>query len=745
MIAATRGSAGTSGCFRRLGLLSLGFLVLSQVTLHASDKDVADVISNNGLFISVPNPIDTKVMKRVKATTERFLLQRPDQPNLKIVFDFNPNGGVTDASDYGPCRDLAQYLLSEQLRGLTTIAFVHNEVTGHMVLPVLACKEIVMSADAKLGNKGDSPLLNQPLEEDELKFYRRVAERQGRSTALVLKMVDKNMEVLQGTRRGGVSYIDKAQRVQEEQQGFVVTPGDPVLPAGGPALYDAGQARKYGLCALVTDTGKAQEVIEKYHLPPSSLRGDPLQGRDPIAWLIEVKGSVDQALQETIERRIRRAIAQKANLIILQLECGDGDTEVARSLADFLRHLKDDNHKEPIMTVAYVTKQARNTAAFLAMGCSEIVMDKEAKLGDFERYIQERPEFRNAIARSLEELARDQGYYPLLAHAMLNPEDGIHRVRSQKGPEMRGLIKEEDLQKDKDTDKKWVDEGLIKPAGQWFSLDADRAKELLVARHVFEGSPRDVLPKLYNEYGLEGDRVHVAGLDWLDGLALFLCQPLVSVFLVMLGIAGLILELKMPGVGFPGVVAALCFVLYFWAHSQLAGHLTMLAVLLFVLGLILIGLEVFVFPGFGVTGISGIVLMMVSLTLATLVKKPETSQEWMDFATTLTTLGVGLLLAVGGALTLACYLPSIPYANRLVLAPPSEREDALEGDSTALPQAPPALLGAIGVAATNLRPAGKARIGDDFVDVVAEGSYVLAGTRVQVIEIEGNRIVVKEI
>ena len=82
--------------------------------------------------------------------------------------------------------------------------------------------------------------------------------------------------------------------------------------------------------------------------------------------------------------------------------------------------------------------------------------------------------------------------------------------------------------------------------------------------------------------------------------------------LVMLGITCLILELKMPGVGLPGVVAAICFVLFFWSHSQLHGQITWLAILLFVLGLLLIGLEVFVLPGFGVAGISGMLLVLAA-------------------------------------------------------------------------------------------------------------------------------------
>ena len=92
------------------------------------------------------------------------------------------------------------------------------------------------------------------------------------------------------------------------------------------------------------------------------------------------------------------------------------------------------------------------------------------------------------------------------------------------------------------------------------------------------------------------------------------------------------------------------------------------------------------------------------------------------------------------------YLQHIPFLNRLMLKPPGGGGRGRRG-SAPEPIQPElaALLGAIGVAATPLRPAGKTQFGDQFVDVVAEGGYVLPGTRVQVIEIEGNRVVVKEV
>src|SRR5205085_8875714 len=110
---------------------------------------------------------------------------------------------------------------------------------------------------------------------------------------------------------------------------------------------------------------------------------------------------------------------------------------------------------------------------------------------------------------------------------------------------------------------------------------------------------------VYEHYGLDPKNVSQAGNDWLDAIGDFLRNSYVSVFLVGIGILCLILELKMPGVSLPGVIAAVCFVLFFWAYSQ---HSTIagLAILLFILGLVLIGVEIFLLPGFTAPGIVGI-------------------------------------------------------------------------------------------------------------------------------------------
>lgn len=227
---------------------------------------------------------------------------------------------------------------------------------------------------------------------------------------------------------------------------------------------------------------------------------------------------------------------------------------------------------------------------------------------------------------------------------------------------------------------------------------------------------------------------------WLDRIAEFFRLPIVNVALIALGLIGIFFEFKLPGTTFPGAVAAICFVLFFWAYS-FVGQFTLLAILLFLLGLVFLGIEVFVVPGLGFSGVAGAVLMFVSLLLVTLEHWPTDQNDWTNLGATFGTFAIGLVLAVAGATALTWSLPGIPFLNRIVLTPSAEEDVS----SPVLSQTGMQLLGAIGVAATPLRPSGKAQFGEEFLDVIAEGDYVAPGGRVQVIEIEGSRIVVKEV
>src|SRR5205823_5079579 len=185
------------------------------------------------------------------------------------------------------------------------------------------------------------------------------------------------------TLKGSIAYLDERQKDEAKKEGVQVLRPDPVRGRGKEStLYTAMDAQKFGLCQKELLETK-QEVASAYNLPASSLREDPLLEHKPVAWRAEVRGEVNGALKETLERGIRTAIGNHANLIFLELHCGGGDTQAALDLARFLSGLMDYEGQAPVLTVAYIPERAPDTAVYIALGCSEIIMHKDATIGDF--------------------------------------------------------------------------------------------------------------------------------------------------------------------------------------------------------------------------------------------------------------------------------------------------------------------------------------------------------------------------
>src|SRR5262245_29833468 len=353
----------------------LGVVLLATLWIPAGPQRTIcfgqDTDSEPGIFLTVQNPITSEETNRIRDKVDRAMRERRV---AKIVFDFNPDGKEAAARDFGPCHDLAQHLRS--LHQITTVAFVHNKVTRHTVLPVLACKELVMAPDAVIGDV--RPDQAGPPDEVEVAVYSRLAGR-GREP-LLLKMLDKSVAVFEGRRNDAKWFLDQKSRDQAKAEGVVAIDPQPVKPAGAVGLYTADEALRFGLCKLIK--GTRQEVAEAYQLPPGSLREDPLEGRSPEVWKIDVRGPVTKALDETLRRRIDRAVRRGANMIVLQLEVSGGDYAVARDLADYFRGLRGPDAR-PVMVIAFVPFEAPDTAAFLALGASEIVMGQDARFGNF--------------------------------------------------------------------------------------------------------------------------------------------------------------------------------------------------------------------------------------------------------------------------------------------------------------------------------------------------------------------------
>lgn len=703
----------------------LGWLLSASPALGQNNA-----IPEEGLFVGVPTPITSEVVQRIRNQVEPRVHTRP----LKtVVFDFNPGGKDVTNTDFGACYGLAE-LIGALRANATTVAFVHGKATGHTALPVLACKELVMSKEARLGEVVTDGV--PPLDGIKKAAYETFTEDRKARWAAIRKMFDKDVELAVGVlRQGGATwYIDR--RNPDERQ-RVVAPADvPFTAPGQVALYTADQARKLELCKATAET--RADVAELYSLSAASTRDDILQGRTPDAYRYTLTGEVDGAMRESVNRIVRDLKRKKGNVLILTLNCGGGDMKVARDLADDLRAAQAGD--DGILIVGYIPDSAPDTATFLAFGCTDIVMGKtkedgderrEAVLGDFEAAIKrEKPDMLQAHRQSLKQLAEQRNIPGILVDGMFDKDLVIVRVKGKTGANQRRLMSDAEYEAEKE---KWVNEMQVKGKGQYLKLTATRAEELGVARFTAADQA-----EVFREYGLEPSRVKEVTPGWLDRFAEFLRMPVVTVLLVVIGFTGLILELKVPGLTVPGIIAALCFILVFWAQSRFSGEMFVLALLLFVLGLVLVALEIFVLPGFGAPGVFGILCMLAGLGLVTFEKIPQTSEEWGLLGVKVSQYLFGLIGAFGLAFLIARFLPKVPYANRLLLAPPA-------GLATPVHEEAAELLGTIGTANTPLRPAGVVRFGDKFVDVLSDGDFIPAGTRVQVIAVEGTRIVVKEV
>jgi len=726
-------------CFRTTLAVIFGYMVFALRSTAGPDAGAVEP----GQFITVGNPINSAVVVQIREAISR---SQQRGPLRKVVFDFNPQGKEAATADLGACLDLAKFIRERRAVGLFTVAFVHNKVTRHTVLPVLACDQLVMSPDAAIGSVSENASVS-PDRSDVVNYLDFVRPDQA---ALVLKMLDARAEILEGQRNGAVWYVDARKEADAAKEGISIVNRTPVLRAGSLGLYKAADAQRFQLAWAIRQT--RQDVEQLFSLPPGSYREDLLGDRKRVAWHIVVRGDVNNNMADSCRRQLDRAIKQGGNLIFLQIECSGGDAQIARDLAYYIRALRSPDGN-PVMTVAFIPREAPDTATFLALACHEIVMAKAAHLGDFATWIHqpkpkndEQPPKRDlpAVRDSLLELAQLQGYSPTIVRGLFDENLEIFAGRRGKGAvqDRRYLTAQELEEKDDTGQPIWIRGETIKHPDKPLVLNGETASAVGFARHVVPGP--DDLKEAYGYYAVQPGQVREGAPDWLDAIANFLAEPYVSAFLVLVGISCLILELKMPGASLPGIVAAVCFVLFFWSQSQMHGQITLLAVLLFLLGIVLLGLEIFVIPGFGVIGISGIGLILFGLALATVEQMPQTTADWTRLGGSLIMFGLSLSGAVVFAFAVGRYLPYIPFANRLLLPPPEDdaAEDPLRAQQAAENLA---LLGAIGTAATMLRPAGMAQFGDKFVDVVTDGAFIPAGSRVRVIEIEGYRVVVKEV
>lgn len=461
--------------------------------------------------------------------------------------------------------------------------------------------------------------------------------------------------------------------------------------------------------------------------------------------IIKFDGEINLPRGQYLRRQLQTARAANADLVILQIESPGGELYESLDLAHELRRI------DWARTVAYVPREALSGAAIISLGCDEIILHPDAHFGDagavsFDvelwsfRHADEK--VRSHLAQNVRDLAVAKGRPPSIAEAMVDKELEVYQAQNQETGEVQFLSTHE--LETPEFRGKWERQGVVLEArkGRFLEVNGERAVELRLAQATVRSRE-----ELLGRYGVDRpDRE----LEWTRAdannerifhVAMFLSIPLITGILIVAGIVGLLVEFSSPGTAVGGIVAAVCFALFFWSQ-YMGGTSGWLEVMLFLLGMALLGLEVFVIPGFGVCGFAGIALIAVSLILAGQdFVLPRNSVELSRFASWLLVLScsavaTAILTFVGGR-----YFKTIPVFNRLVLDRPSADAPPKEGPGRV--ESPGLAVGSRGVAATLLRPAGKVRFGDQLLDVVADGAFVEKGAIVVVEKVVGHRIVVR--
>jgi membrane-bound serine protease (ClpP class) len=432
-------------------------------------------------------------------------------------------------------------------------------------------------------------------------------------------------------------------------------------------------------------------------------------------YIIPIEGVIDNALLYVIRRGLNEAEEAQADAIIFDMNTPGGRLDSAEEILDMLRGLKTP-------TYTLVNPNAISAGAIIALATDHIYMTPGSKIGDAMPImlslfgdVQEMPESIEEksvsyVAAMIRAAAQHRGHDPQLAEAMVR----------------------------RDSEYKIGDEVIAKK-GQLLTLtnkDAERRVGPEQRPLLSEGTVKD-LDALLVSIGKSRAEQVILRVTETEKLARLIES--LSVIILGLGLLGLYVEFKTPGFGFPGIAGIILLAIWFWGYN-IAGLAGMEEIAIFLIGLTLLLIEILFIPGFGWAGLGGICLIVLSLLMAMVEYYP--GEPWYPtfpkFRLPLTNFGLATILSAIGLLLVGRYLPRTSLFQKLVLQSATLRQEGFSSshDTTSL-------VGRPGTTETPLRPSGRARFGNDLLNVVTRGDFIEAGEEIVIAEGHGNRIIVE--
>ena len=489
--------------------------------------------------------------------------------------------------------------------------------------------------------------------------------------------------------------------------------------------------------------------------------------------VIELHGPIGPSLLDYFAQRLRKAERLGADLVLVDIDSPGGTLTESLELARLLQQVNWAH------TVAFIPKDAYSGAALAAFGCDEIVMGAEGQIGDIgviaydpllQAYRYAEAKWESALISEARSIAEAQGHPPDVVEAMIDkdvalyvyspipPEDANAGGPNAAGPEANleggGAVAEPknqpiefrkisiaDGSAPAERDGPWL---LIPESGleRFLTLNAARAGELGVVSGA-AGNRDELLDELNAP-----PAIRVFKRRFADHFAFFCRNPWITGLVILIGCVALYIELSAPGIGAGGVIAALCAVLFFWSRF-IGGTAGWLEVLLFVAGVACLLMEVFVIPGWGISGLIGLLLVFCGALLASQsFIFPSEPAEWNQLGQTAMVFLGATVSVIAVSAVISKTMGRIPVLSQMVLAPqtasPTVQDSKKPDSKSATRQTHPLVsVGDWGVAESVLRPAGRAKFAERTVDVVSQGQYIEPGTAIRVLEVRGNLVVVE--
>ena len=467
--------------------------------------------------------------------------------------------------------------------------------------------------------------------------------------------------------------------------------------------------------------------------------------------------SIDQATYIYIKFALKDFVKKGVRFIFLDLNTPGGEVLSTLKIVDLLQKVDLQYH---IPVVAFINNWAVSAGAMIAYSCRFIGVEANSLMGAAEpviaggggQMITASEKINSALRAEFFNLASFYGRDPLLAEAMVD-KDLILVLRNDK---LMKLSSESEIIKTGPS----LDL-VISEKGKLVTLNAKEMVDLGVADFevpykdisAMENKKLDTQEKLVFQEPLF-NKIPFAKIieyqNWRVRFFTVLTHPVIASLLFIGLVLGLYIEINTPGFGVPGSIAlgCLCLILL----SSFASHaINWIEIIILCIGLLLLALELFIIPGFGITGIFGIVLTIIGLFTLMLpgidrinFLEPETFHlVGLAFIERLAWLFGSLVFSIILIILMARFFSTHFFRfSKLVLKGEQDKED---GFVSGIPKESMPKIGDFGETVSPLKPFGKVHIGENLFDAVALDGYLETHNIVEVVEIEGNKVVVKKI